>query len=325
MSTPKRRTGPSRPAGSNRRPRVAGLRRRDQPNATRENTRPPEQPETDDRSAVATESAPEEEPADAADPADQAGPEPDADPDRATAAAGPAETDDDADETSTAADAAEPDDEPEEPTPAADAEPETAVTVAELPGEQAPAEPVADAAPDLPEPADDARRSGKRLAAALAAGAVVCAGLAVWFGVEAYTTYFTGPAANGALVSAGETSEVNGQVKDAVEKLFSYDFNDTAKTERAAKDLLVGSAVQKYDDLFAVVKQQAPQQQLIVTTTVKSSAVTWLQGDRAEVLLFVDQHAMRANNGQSNDGPAQLSVGVEKQGDRWKIDRITLR
>ncbi|MEV4647566.1 hypothetical protein [Saccharopolyspora sp. NPDC049357] len=149
--------------------------------------------------------------------------------------------------------------------------------------------------------------------------------LAIFFGVSTYTTYNTGPAANEALTSAGETSEVNGQVSDGIEKLFSYDFNDTAKTENAAKDLLVGSAVQKYDELFALVKQQAPQQQLIVTTTVKNSAVTRLEGDRAEVLVFVDQHAMRANTGESNIGPAQLSVSAEKQGDKWKITQLTLR
>ncbi|TDC94187.1 hypothetical protein E1161_09210 [Saccharopolyspora aridisoli] len=149
--------------------------------------------------------------------------------------------------------------------------------------------------------------------------------LAIFFGVSAYTTYNTGPAANEALTSAGATSEVNGQVSDGIEKLFSYDFNDTAKTENAAKDLLVGPAVQKYDELFALVKQQAPQQQLIVTTTVKNSAVTRLEGDRAEVLIFVDQHAMRANTGESNIGPAQLSVSAEKQGDKWKITQLTLR
>ncbi|RRO12989.1 hypothetical protein EIL87_25330 [Saccharopolyspora rhizosphaerae] len=149
--------------------------------------------------------------------------------------------------------------------------------------------------------------------------------LAVFFGVATYTTYNTGSAANEALTSAGATSEVNGQVSDGVEKLFSYDFNDTAKTENAAKDLLVGEAVQKYNELFSVVKQQAPQQQLIVTTTVKNSAVTHLNGDRAEVLVFVDQHAMRANTGESNIGPAQISVSAEKQGDKWKITQLTLR
>ncbi|MEV0085608.1 hypothetical protein [Saccharopolyspora sp. NPDC050642] len=155
--------------------------------------------------------------------------------------------------------------------------------------------------------------------------AVLFIGAAVFLGIKAFDARYSGAGANQALVSAGATSEVNGQISDAVEKVFSYDFNDTGKTEAAARDLLVGSAVQKYDDLFKVVREQAPQQQLIVTTTVKNSAVTRLQGDRAELLLFVDQHAMRANTGESNVGPAQISVSAEKQGDKWKITQITLR
>ncbi|MEV5539337.1 hypothetical protein AB0L13_20965 [Saccharopolyspora shandongensis] len=155
--------------------------------------------------------------------------------------------------------------------------------------------------------------------------AILFIGAAVFLGVKAFDARYSGAGANQALVSAGATSEVNGQISDAVEKVFSYDFNDTAKTETAARDLLVGSAVQKYDELFKVVREQAPQQQLIVTTTVKSSAVTMLQGDRAELLLFVDQHAMRANTGESNVGPAQISVSAEKQGEKWKITQITLR
>ncbi|TDD42797.1 hypothetical protein [Saccharopolyspora elongata] len=155
--------------------------------------------------------------------------------------------------------------------------------------------------------------------------AVLFIGAAVFLGIKAFDARYSGAGANQALVSAGATSEVNGQIGDAVEKVFSYDFNDTGKTEAAARDLLVGSAVQKYDDLFKVVREQAPQQQLIVTTTVKNSAVTRLQGDRAELLLFVDQHAMRANTGESNVGPAQISVSAEKQGEKWKITQITLR
>lgn len=148
---------------------------------------------------------------------------------------------------------------------------------------------------------------------------------AIVFGLLAYTTYYQGPMANKAMISAGETSEVKGQVEDGVQKLFSYDFKDTAKTEKAAKELLTGDAVKKYNDLFAVVKEQAPKQQLIVTTTVKNSAVTQLQDDRAQVLVFVDQHALRSSTGESNIGPAQLSVTTEKQGDAWKITDLTIR
>ena len=215
--------------------------------------------------------------------------------------------------------------EPEPPT----VEPELVATV---PGGPAPTDDDPAPAPPAEEsaagerPADESaeRGSGGRgatgLIAAVLAAAVVLAGLATWFGIEAYA------ARNGnqALADQAGTSEVNGQISQGVEQIFSYDFADTGKTERAAKDLLVGDAIGEYEQLFTTVKQQAPIQKLVVTTTVKASSVTRLEGDRAEVLLFVDQNATRTDvGGQPSVGPAQVVINAEKQGDRWKISRIS--
>jgi Mce-associated membrane protein len=156
-------------------------------------------------------------------------------------------------------------------------------------------------------------------------------GLSVVFGLIAVLFgalslgYLGGSQANEALTDQATTSEVNGQVTDAVNKVFSYDFANTKKTEDAAHQFLTGKAIQQYNDLFATVKQQAPQQKLVVTTTVKTSGVTRLQGDHAQVLLFVDQNATRTTTGENNVGPAQISVGAVKDGDQWKIDSITQR
>ncbi|MGP4015286.1 hypothetical protein [Saccharopolyspora sp. 5N708] len=304
-----RRPGPNRQVPL-RRPKVAGLRNR---TSSGGEPQPEETPEL----------APEER-ADAS--RDVAPKAPVAEPERVApevvSAAPAASADVDADRAGTA------DAEPAE----VGAEPESAAAPGYAAGGAA-AQPSTEAAaafgPAVPAAFVDPKSSGggalRGVAWGLWIATVVFAALAVWFGIEWYADRYTGSAANEALVSAGATSEVNGQITDAVEKLFSYDFNDTAKTETAARDLLIGPAVQRYNELFAVVKQQAPVQQLIVTTTVKNSAVTRLQGDRAELLLFVDQHAMRANTGESNTGPAQISISAEKHGDQWKISQITLR
>ena len=107
--------------------------------------------------------------------------------------------------------------------------------------------------------------------------------------------------------------------------MFSYDFANTAKTEGEAKKLLVGPAVKQYEQLFSTVKQQAPQQKLMVTTSVKASGVKQLQGDRAEVLAFVNQNATRTETKENSTGQAQISLGMVKQGDQWKINSITQR
>ncbi|MDR7302452.1 hypothetical protein [Haloactinomyces albus] len=154
---------------------------------------------------------------------------------------------------------------------------------------------------------------------------VAFGGLAVWFHNEAHALRHEGAAANRALVDQAATSRVKGRITTAVEKLFSYDHTNTAKTEKAAKNLLTGKAVQKYDKLFATVRKQAPKQKLVVTTTVQTAGVTRLQEKRAEVLLFVNQRSTRTESGRSTVGPAQLSVVAEKHGDQWKISRITQR
>lgn len=202
--------------------------------------------------------------------------------------------------------------------------------VADLPADHRtgtePADPSGAAEPGADQPAAehrsaDAERSGNTgLVAALLAVTVVLAGLATWFGVEAYGAFY----GNRALADQAGTSEVNGQITDGVEKIFSYDFADTGKTERAAKDLLVGRAVGEYEQLFTTVKQQAPIQKLVVTTTVKASSVTRLEGDRAEVLLFVDQNATRTDiGGEPSVGPAQVVISAERHGDQWKIANIS--
>jgi Mce-associated membrane protein len=154
---------------------------------------------------------------------------------------------------------------------------------------------------------------------------VVCGILSFWFFTEANALRNEGPAANHALTDPAATSEVNGQISAAVQQTFSYDFANTAKTEDAAKNLLVGPAIQQYNQLYAIVKNVAPQQKLVLTTTVQASAVTMLQGDRAQLLLVVSQNDTRTDTGQNNSFTGQLSIGAVKQGNAWKIEQITQR
>ncbi|GAB3676591.1 hypothetical protein [Saccharopolyspora tripterygii] len=310
-----RRSGTNRQPAA-RRPKVAGLRKPTASSASTEAAKPEEDQHVNGTAATEQEARTAEAAApEAAEPASAEAGEAAADerPASSDSAAEPAVAEPAAEETSAS-----------EPAAVATSAPEPSVaesSTSESESESGAESESGDAAESKSE--EDSGKTGSSWV--LWSATAVLAALAIFFGVATYATYNTGSAANEALTSAGETSEVNGQISEGIEKLFSYDFNDTAKTENAAKDLLVGSAVQKYNELFALVKQQAPQQQLIVTTTAKNSAVTHLEGDRAEVLVFVDQHAMRANTGESNIGPAQLSVSAEKQGDKWKITQLTLR
>ncbi|MDX8056028.1 hypothetical protein SK571_42185 [Lentzea sp. BCCO 10_0798] len=162
-------------------------------------------------------------------------------------------------------------------------------------------------------------KDGWVLPVALLVVAVLLGGLGTFFLVKSRSVSY-----DAALVDSVTTSEVNGQVREAVEKSFSYNFADVESTEKAARELLTGKALCQYNAVFGPVKEVAPQQKLVVTVRVVSSAVSSLKGDRATVLVFADQVTTRTTDNQSGGGTAMLRVSAVDDGDRWKIDNMEM-
>ncbi|HVW44121.1 MAG TPA: hypothetical protein VHC18_22495 [Amycolatopsis sp.] len=159
------------------------------------------------------------------------------------------------------------------------------------------------------------------IAGALFGVALVLAGLAVWFKIE--DNKLSTATSNTALLDVARTSQVNQAATSAVETLFSYDFNNIAKTQNAAKDLLLNDDVRaKYNGLMGEVQRLAPQQKLVVTVKASRSAVLLLDGDRAKVMVFVDQTATRTDQNQTSSGSAQLWVTMQYVDGKWKIDDL---
>jgi Mce-associated membrane protein len=174
-------------------------------------------------------------------------------------------------------------------------------------------------APDagVPAPRPD-RRIGQTVTIGLVIVGLVLAGLAVFFKLQYDTA--EGATSNTALLDVAKTAQVKDQVSKATESLFSYDFNNIKKTEDAAGNLLANDDVKaKYNSLMGEVKRLAPQQKMVVTCKVTRSAVIMLDGDRARVMVFVDQTSTRADTKQTTAGSAQLHVDAQLQGNTWKI------
>lgn len=160
----------------------------------------------------------------------------------------------------------------------------------------------------------------------LAAALVVLTGLAVFFGIEDARLRGTAAAANSALVDVGTTAEVAGQLTDALQTIYSYDFARLDENERAARAVITPEFADQFNRLFAQVRDLAPQQQAVVSATVTLSAVKEITGDRAVLVAFMDQRATRA---AADDGrPTQLAaagrltVAGQKIDGRWKIAAV---
>lgn len=181
-----------------------------------------------------------------------------------------------------------------------------------------------------PEPAEGevpgkTRPAWLRLPALLLAAALVLAGAGAWFTLEARSTSADPAAGNLALTDVGATADVTSAITLAMNRIFSYSYDKTDVTEKAAAAVLRGDAKTSYDKLFAQVRQKAPEQKLVLTSRVSAIAVQELRNGHARLLVFLDQSAVRADNNATDSAAAQLSVTAEHTGDGWVVTALEPR
>jgi Mce-associated membrane protein len=193
----------------------------------------------------------------------------------------------------------------------------TEVDAAELDEELEETEPEEPDEPD--EPTQDSRWRGRRLPIALLAAAVVLVAAGVWLLVDANGTRTSASARNRALQDPAATAEVSASVTNSLNRIFTYSFDKTQATEQAATEVLRGKALDTYRELFAQVRDLAPQQKIVLTTRVVSAAVQELNDEHAQLLVFLDQSATRADNNSTSAAAAQLSVTAKREGVAWVI------
>lgn len=192
------------------------------------------------------------------------------------------------------------------------------------------AESGADAEVEPPDEDDDPRPGSRffgprRFAVLLGVVAVLLVAAGTWALVAAGNLRDSPAARNAALVDTGRTAEVSASVSNALNQIFSYSYDKTDVTEQAARDVLRGDALTTYDKLFAEVRAKAPEQKLVLTSRVVYSAVRSLEGDRAVLLVFLDQSATRVDTNTTSAAAAQLSVTAERAGGRWVITDMAPR
>jgi Mce-associated membrane protein len=153
----------------------------------------------------------------------------------------------------------------------------------------------------------------------LIAVVVIALGLAVWFRVEVMGLRDAAATGNRALLDVGTTAQLSGQVRDGVERVFSYDFARLDDNERAAAAVITGPFADDYRHQYARVRELAPAQQAVVVATVPALAVSVLDGDRAVVVVFVDQQANRAGQAAPLVAAGRLRVGAQRVNGSWKL------
>ncbi|MEZ7153641.1 hypothetical protein ACBR38_01225 [Streptomyces sp. MAD19A] len=169
------------------------------------------------------------------------------------------------------------------------------------------------------------RSPGARLRRAVAAGAATVLVLGgCGFLRAAHELRADESARNRALTDTEATSRVAGDVGSALARIFSYTPDGTAAAERSARTALDGKAARQYTALFDRVRQDLTAQRVTLSTRAVRTGVVELDGDRARLLVFLDQTSRRGEDAATT-AAAQLTVTARLEDDRWRIVDIKAR
>ncbi|MEO7195584.1 MAG: hypothetical protein ABIZ05_12335 [Pseudonocardiaceae bacterium] len=152
------------------------------------------------------------------------------------------------------------------------------------------------------------------------AAMVIALGLAAWFRGEAGGLAGSAATGNDALIDAGTTAQVSGQVREAVQRVYSYDFSQLDSDERAAAQVITGPFADSFQQQFAKPRRElAAPQHAVVVASVPALAVKTLDGDRAVVVVFLDQQAHQSGQAEPSQAFGRLLVTAQRVNGRWKI------
>ncbi|MPZ66328.1 MAG: hypothetical protein GEU83_12735 [Pseudonocardiaceae bacterium] len=149
--------------------------------------------------------------------------------------------------------------------------------------------------------------------------------LAVWFRGEADGLRSRADTNNAALVNAQATAQVDSQISAALEIVYSYDFSSLDADEAAASEVVTGEFTEDYRALFAEVRELAPPQEAVVSAVVVNSAVKVLDGDRAQLVVFLNQRGTKGATDEEIAAPGRLTVTAERVDGQWKIAAVENR
>ncbi|MCP3803861.1 hypothetical protein NLX83_31790 [Allokutzneria sp. A3M-2-11 16] len=111
------------------------------------------------------------------------------------------------------------------------------------------------------------------------------------------------------------THEGTDEIVEAMTTLFSHRFDEPDR----GRDLLRGKAIEQHRRMFEQIRAQ----RLVLASKVVRAGVRVREGDRAVLLVFLDQALERA--GQTSLAAAQVTVTTERIDGRWRVTDLQPR
>lgn len=155
------------------------------------------------------------------------------------------------------------------------------------------------------------------LLAGLAYVAVVLVAGTAWVWLSGATALTQLPGVPGDDEAAREAQTA---AERAVVPVLSYDHRDLEGSAEAAQRHMTGAYRKKYDQLFAVIEDNAPQTEATVTAEVVASGIVRTTEDRVQVLVFVDRPTTNKTSTEPVVYKDQVTLSMQRVDDEWLVD-----
>jgi Mce-associated membrane protein len=122
--------------------------------------------------------------------------------------------------------------------------------------------------------------------------------------------------------TAVETSTRSAQsaAENAAVAILSYDAETLEQDQESAQSFMTSDYRKDYDELFEVIKQNAPSTGTKVEAEVIASGVVRSGEDRVAILLFVNRPTTNKQQAEPVIYKDQVTVTMELVGDEWLVD-----
>lgn len=127
--------------------------------------------------------------------------------------------------------------------------------------------------------------------------------------------------------TSGETEEeatraAQAAAERAIVPVLSYGFETLEEDQARAQGYLTSDYREDYDQLFAVISENAPETETTVDAEVVASGIVRSGEDRVDVLVFVDRPTTNKLTPEPETYKDQVTVTMQKVDGEWLVDNL---
>jgi Mce-associated membrane protein len=159
------------------------------------------------------------------------------------------------------------------------------------------------------------------LLAGLVVAIVIFAGLSVWQATQNDEPSGAGSGSTDLTPSDARDAQV--AAEKAAVAILAYDYRDLEGSHDAAVPYMTDDYREKYEQLFEVLEENAPNTKTIVRAELVASAVGLIGEDRIQVLVFVNRPTLNAELTEPEISKDQATLTMVEVDGEWLVDDMT--